>query len=156
MLELKKKVDEVKKHFNIKTEDLSVALGKSRSHLYRVLKNGVTTKTKNELIVDLDKLLVDGLPKSEIEEQKQNVRMLNMEVAQLNDDNAKLLETIKEQAETISAYKVALAVANDDRMNQLDEILILNSVNKDLKFWKIWAWVGLAWALFVTSMEFVK
>ena len=93
MIELKNAVSEAKVKLGLSNSELSKLIGHSRNYISEALRIGVSTEKQAEITgkikeaVDLE-LGSRGVGISCDDEQKQNVRMLNMEVAQVKNDLA--------------------------------------------------------------------
>lgn len=92
MIELKNAANEAKIKLGLSNSELSKLIGYSRNYISETLRIGASTEKQAEIIgkikeaVELE-LVSRGVGISCDDEQKQNVRMLNMEVAQLEQVN---------------------------------------------------------------------
>ena len=88
MIELKNAVNEAKIKLGLSNSELSKLIGHSRNYISETLRIGASTEKQAEITgkikeaVDVE-LVSRGVGISCDDEQKQNVRMLNMEVEQL-------------------------------------------------------------------------
>ena len=93
MIELKNAVNEAKIKLGLSNSELSKLIGHSRNYISETLRIGASTEKQAEVVskikeaVELE-LVSRGVGVSCDDEQKQNVRMLNMEVAQTKNDLA--------------------------------------------------------------------
>lgn len=93
MIELKNAVNEAKIKLGLSNSELSKLIGHSRNYISETLRIGASTEKQVEITgkikeaVELE-LVSRGVGISCDDEQKQNVRMLNMEVAQTKNDLA--------------------------------------------------------------------
>ena len=92
MIELKNAVNEAKIKLGLSNSDLSKLIGYSRNYISETLRIGASTEKQAEITGKIKEavaveLVSRGVGVSCDEEQKQNVRMLNMEVEQLKQDN---------------------------------------------------------------------
>ena len=93
MIELKNAVNEAKIKLGLSNSELSKLIGHSRNYISETLRIGASTEKQVEVVgkikeaVELE-LIGRGVGVSCDDEQKQNVRMLNMEVAQTKNDLA--------------------------------------------------------------------
>lgn len=106
MNELKKAVNDAKTKLGLSNSELSKLIGHSRNYISETLRIGASTEKQAQLVKKIKEavaveLVSRGVGISCDDEQKQNVRMLNMEVAQL------------EQAKKL--VKNDLAIANRDK-----------------------------------------
>lgn len=88
MIELKNVVNEAKIKLGLSNSELSKLIGHSRNYISETLRIGVSTEKQVEIIGKIKEavaveLVSRGVGMSCDDEQKQNVRMLNMEVEQL-------------------------------------------------------------------------
>ena len=88
MIELKNAVNEAKIKLGLSNSELSKLIGHSRNYISETLRIGASTEKQAEVIGKIKEavaveLVSRGVGVSCDEEQKQNVRMLNMEVEQL-------------------------------------------------------------------------
>ena len=93
MIELKNAVNEAKIKLGLSNSELSKLIGHSRNYLSEVLRVGASTEKQAEITGKIKEavaieLVSRGVGISCDDEQKQNVRMLNMEVAQTKNDLA--------------------------------------------------------------------
>ena len=93
MIELKNAVNEAKIKLGLSNSELSKLIGHSRNYISETLRIGASTEKQAEITgkikeaVELE-LVSRGVGMSCNDEQKQNVRMLNMEVEQTKNDLA--------------------------------------------------------------------
>ena len=88
MIELKNAVNEAKIKLGLSNSELSKLIGHSRNYISETLRIGASTEKQAEVISKIKEavaveLVSRGVGISCDDEQKQNVRMLNMEVEQL-------------------------------------------------------------------------
>ena len=88
MIELKNAVNEAKIKLGLSNSELSKLIGHSRNYISETLRIGASTEKQAEVIGKIKEavaveLISRGVGMSCDDEQKQNVRMLNMEVEQL-------------------------------------------------------------------------
>ena len=88
MIELKNAVNEAKIKLGLSNSELSKLIGHSRNYISETLRIGASTEKQAEVISKIKEavaveLVSRGVGMSCDDEQKQNVRMLNMEVEQL-------------------------------------------------------------------------
>ncbi len=88
MIELKNAVNEAKIKLGLSNSELSKLIGHSRNYISEALRIGASTEKQAEITGKIKEavaveLVNRGVGMSCDDEQKQNVRMLNMEVAQL-------------------------------------------------------------------------
>ena len=93
MIELKNAVNEAKIKLGLSNSELSKLIGHSQNYISETLRIGASTEKQVQLIKKIKEavaveLISRGLGISCDDEQKQNVRMLNMEVAQNKNDLA--------------------------------------------------------------------
>ena len=93
MIELKNAVNEAKIKLGLSNSELSKLIGYSRNYISETLRIGASTEKQAHLVRKIKKavgfeLVSRGVGVSCDDEQKQNVRMLNMEVAQAKNDLA--------------------------------------------------------------------
>ena len=93
MIELKNAVNEAKIKLGLSNSELSKLIGHSRNYISETLRIGASTEKQAEVIGKIKEavaveLVSRGVGTSCDDEQKQNVRMLNMEVAQTKNDLA--------------------------------------------------------------------
>ena len=93
MIELKNAVNEAKIKLGLSNSELSKLIGHSRNYISETLRIGASTEKQAEIVSKIKEavaveLLSRGVGISCDDEQKQNVRMLNMEVAQTKNDLA--------------------------------------------------------------------
>ena len=93
MIELKNAVNEAKIKLGLSNSELSRLIGHSRNYISETLRIGASTEKQAEVIGKIKEavaveLVSRGVGISCDDEQKQNVRMLNMEVAQTKNDLA--------------------------------------------------------------------
>ena len=93
MIELKNAVNEAKIKLGLSNSELSKLIGHSRNYISETLRIGASTEKQVQLVKKIKEAvgveLVSrgvGIPCND--EQKQNVRMLNMEVEQTKNDLA--------------------------------------------------------------------
>ena len=87
MIELKNAVNEAKIKLGLSNSELSKLIGHSRNYISETLRIGASTEKQAQLVKKIKKAVAfewvsRGVGMSCDDEQKQNVRMLNMEVAQ--------------------------------------------------------------------------
>ena len=88
MIELKNAVNEAKIKLGLSNSELSKLIGHSRNYISETLRIGASTEKQAEVIGKIEEavtveLISRGVGVSCDDEQKQNVRMLNMEIEQL-------------------------------------------------------------------------
>lgn len=93
MIELKNAVNEAKIKLGLSNSELSKLIGHSRNYISETLRIGASTEKQAEITGKIKEavmieLVSRGVGISCDNEQKQNVRMLNMEVAQAKNDLA--------------------------------------------------------------------
>ena len=93
MIELKNAVNEAKIKLGLSNSELSKLIGHSRNYISETLRIGASTEKQEEVIGKIKEAVAvefvsRGVGVSCDDEQKQNVRMLNMEVAQTKNDLA--------------------------------------------------------------------
>ena len=93
MIELKNAVNEAKIKLGLSNSELSKLIGHSRNYISETLRIGASTEKQAEITGKIKEALAvelvsRGVGMSCDDEQKQNVRMLNMEVAQTKNDLA--------------------------------------------------------------------
>ena len=93
MIELKNAVNEAKIKLGLSNSELSKLIGHSRNYISETLRVGASTEKQAEITEKIKEavaveLVSRGVGISCDDEQKQNVRMLNMEVAQTKNDLA--------------------------------------------------------------------
>ena len=93
MIELKNAVNDAKVKLGLSNSELSKLIGHSRNYLSEALRIGASTEKQAEIVSKIKEavaveLVSRGVGASCDYEQKQNVRMLNMEVAQVKNDLA--------------------------------------------------------------------
>lgn len=93
MIELKNAVNEAKIKLGLSNSELSKLIGHSRNYISETLRIGASTEKQEEITGKIKEavaveLVSRGVGISCDDEQKQNVRMLNMEVAQTKNDLA--------------------------------------------------------------------
>ena len=93
MIELKNTVNEAKIKLGLSNSELSKLIGHSRNYISETLRIGASTEKQVEIVSKIKEaasveLISRGVGVSCDDEQKQNVRMLNMEVAQTKNDLA--------------------------------------------------------------------
>ena len=93
MIELKNAVNEAKIKLGLSNSELSKLIGQSRNYISETLRIGASTEKQAQLVSKIKEavtveLVSRGVGVSCDDEQKQNVRMLNMEVAQTKNDLA--------------------------------------------------------------------
>ena len=93
MIELKNSVNEAKIKLGLSNSELSKLIGHSRNHISETLRIGASTEKQAEITGKIKEavaveLVSRGVGVSCDDEQKQNVRMLNMEVEQTKNDLA--------------------------------------------------------------------
>lgn len=91
MIELKNAVNEAKIKLGLSNSELSKLIGYSRNYISETLRIGASTEKQSEITGKIKEavaveLVSRGVGISCDDEQKQNVRMLNMEVAQTKND----------------------------------------------------------------------
>ena len=93
MIELKNAVNEAKIKLGLSNSELSKLIGHSRNYISETLRIGASTEKQAKITGKIKEavaveLVSRGVGISCDDEQKQNVRMLNMEVAQTKNDLA--------------------------------------------------------------------
>ena len=93
MIELKNAVNEAKIKLGLSNSELSKLIGHSRNYISETLRIGASTEKQAEIVSKIKEavaveLVSRGVGMSCDDEQKQNVRMLNMEVEQTKNDLA--------------------------------------------------------------------
>lgn len=93
MIELKNAVNEAKIKLGLSNSELSKLIGYSRNYISETLRIGASTEKQAEITGKIKEavsveLVSRGVGISCDDEQKQNVRMLNMEVEQTKNDLA--------------------------------------------------------------------
>ena len=93
MIELKNAVNEAKIKLGLSNSELSKLIGHSRNYISETLRIGASTEKQVEVVGKIKEavaveLVSRGVGISCDDEQKQNVRMLNMEVEQTKNDLA--------------------------------------------------------------------
>ena len=93
MIELKNAVNEAKIKLGLSNSELSKLIGHSRNYISETLRIGASTEKQAQLVKKIKEaaaaeLISRGVGMSCDDEQKQNVRMLNMEVEQTKNDLA--------------------------------------------------------------------
>ena len=93
MIELKNAVNEAKIKLGLSNSELSKLIGHSRNYISETLCIGASTEKQAEVVKKIKKAVAfewvsRGVGISCDDEQKQNVGMLNMEVAQTKNDLA--------------------------------------------------------------------
>ena len=93
MIELKNAVNEAKIKLGLSNSELSKLIGYSRNYISETLRIGASTEKQAEITGKIKEavaveLVNRGVGISCDDEQKQNVRMLNMEVEQTKNDLA--------------------------------------------------------------------
>ena len=93
MIELKNAVNEAKIKLGLSNSELSKLIGHSRNYISETLRIGASTEKQAEITGKIKEavaveLVGRGVGISCDDEQKQNVRMLNMEVEQTKNDLA--------------------------------------------------------------------
>ena len=93
MIELKNAVNEAKIKLGLSNSELSKLIGHSRNYISETLRIGASTEKQSEITGKIKEavaveLVGRGVGISCDDEQKQNVRMLNMEVEQTKNDLA--------------------------------------------------------------------
>ena len=93
MIELKNAVNEAKIKLGLSNSELSKLIEHSRNYISETLRIGASTEKQAEITGKIKEavaieLVSRGIGMSCDDEQKQNVRMLNMEVAQTKNDLA--------------------------------------------------------------------
>ena len=93
MIELKNAVNEAKIKLGLSNSELSKLIGHSRNYISETLRIGASTEKQAEITGKIKEavaveLVGRGVGVSCDDEQKQNVRMLNMEVEQTKNDLA--------------------------------------------------------------------
>ena len=93
MIELKNAVNEAKIKLGLSNSELSKLIGHSRNYISETLRIGASTEKQAQLVKKIKEavsveLVSRGVGISCDDEQKQNVRMLNMEVEQTKNDLA--------------------------------------------------------------------
>ena len=91
MIELKNAVNEAKIKLGLSNSELSKLIGHSRNYISETLRIGASTEKQAEITRKIKEavaieLVSRGVGMSCDDEQKQNVRMLNMEVEQVKND----------------------------------------------------------------------
>ena len=93
MNELKNAVNEAKIKLGLSNSELSKLIGHSRNYISETLRIGASTEKQMEITGKIKEAVAIELANRGVgiscdDEQKQNVRMLNMEVAQTKNDLA--------------------------------------------------------------------
>lgn len=93
MIELKNAVNEAKIKLGLSNSELSKLIGHSRNYISETLRIGVSTEKQAEVVGKIKEAVAVELVSRGVgipcdDEQKQNVRMLNMEVEQTKNDLA--------------------------------------------------------------------
>ena len=93
MIELKNAVNEAKIKLGLSNSELSKLIGHSRNYVSETLRIGASTEKQAEITGKIKEAVAVELVSRGVgipcdDEQKQNVRMLNMEVAQTKNDLA--------------------------------------------------------------------
>ena len=93
MIELKNAVNEAKIKLGLSNSELSKLIGHSRNYISETLRIGASTEKQTEVVGKIKEAVAVELISRGVgipcdDEQKQNVRMLNMEVAQTKNDLA--------------------------------------------------------------------
>ena len=93
MIELKNAVNEAKIKLGLSNSELSKLIGHSRNYISETLRIGASTEKQSEITGKIKEavaveLVSRGVGVSCDDEQKQNVRMLTMEVEQTKNDLA--------------------------------------------------------------------
>ena len=93
MIELKNAVNEAKIKLGLSNSELSKLIGHSRNYISETLRIGASTEKQAEIVSKIKEAVAVELVSRGVgipcdDEQKQNVRMLNMEVAQTKNDLA--------------------------------------------------------------------
>lgn len=93
MNELKNAVNEAKIKLGLSNSELSKLIGHSRNYISETLRIGASTEKQAEVVSKIKEVVVVELVSRGVgiscdDEQKQNVRMLNMEVEQAKNDLA--------------------------------------------------------------------
>ena len=93
MIELKNAVNEAKIKLGLSNSELSKLIGHSRNYISETLRIGASTEKQAEITGKIEEaveleLVSRGVGIPCDDEQKQNVRMLNMEVEQTKNDLA--------------------------------------------------------------------
>ena len=93
MIELKNAVNEAKIKLGLSNSELSKLIGHSRNYISETLRIGASTEKQAEITGKIKEAVAVELVSRGVgmpcdDEQKQNVRMLNMEVAQTKNDLA--------------------------------------------------------------------
>ena len=93
MIELKNAVNEAKIKLGLSNSELSKLIEHSRNYISETLRIGASTEKQDEIVSKIKEavaveLISRGVGISCNDEQTQNVRMLNMEVAQTKNDLA--------------------------------------------------------------------
>lgn len=121
MIELNKAVNDAKTKLGLSNSELSKLIGHSRNYISETLRIGASTEKQVEITGKIKEavaveLVSRGVGISCDDEQKQNVRMLNMEVAQL------------EQAKKLAENDLAIANRDKNFMKKKlqDKNLIIN------------------------------
>ena len=93
MIELKNAVNEAKIKLGLSNSELSKLIGHSRNYISETLRIGASTEKQAEVVGKIKEAVAVELVSRGVgipcdDEQKQNVRMLNMEVEQTKNDLA--------------------------------------------------------------------
>ena len=93
MIELKNAVNEAKIKLGLSNSELSKLIGHSRNYISETFRIGASTEKQAEITGKIKEAVAVELVSCGVDtpcddEQKQNVRMLNMEVAQTKNDLA--------------------------------------------------------------------
>ena len=93
MIELKNAVNEAKIKLGLSNSELSKLIGHSRNYISETLRIGASTEKQAEITGKIKEAVAVELGSRGVgiscdDEQKQNVRMLNMEVTQTKNDLA--------------------------------------------------------------------
>ena len=93
MIELKNAANEAKIKLGLSNSELSKLIGHSRNYISEILRIGASTEKQEEITGKIKEAVMIELVSRGVgipcdDEQKQNVRMLNMEVAQTKNDLA--------------------------------------------------------------------
>ena len=93
MNELKNAVNEAKIKLGLSNSELSKLIGHSRNYISETLRIGASTEKQAQLVSKIKEAVAVELVSRGVgipcdDEEKQNVRMLNMEVAQAKNDLA--------------------------------------------------------------------
>ena len=93
MIELKNAVNEAKIKLGLSNSELSKLIGHSRNYISETVRIGASTEKQAEITGKIKEAVAVELVSRGVgipcdDEQKQNVRMLNMEVAQTKNDLA--------------------------------------------------------------------